>query len=115
MTPHGYKVVKNPIYFHVPDWLVRHSRLIRFIYVRLKSHIAQKNKIGLRANWLAKEWTQEIQDNVNFSMDIHSKSINLLKSHNGVIRLTKLQRAGLDVRLNGYVSLESLIQHAEHV
>jgi tetratricopeptide (TPR) repeat protein len=88
MTPHGYKVVKNPIYFHVPDWLVRHSRLIRFIYVRLKSHIAQKNKIGLRANWLAKEWTQEIQDNVNFSMDILSKTINLLKSHNVKVMVT---------------------------
>jgi len=92
MTPRGYKMVKNPLYSYIPDWLVRHSRLVRFIHVRLGTYIGQKllekHKIDRSANWLEKEWTKEIQDNVNFSMDVLSKTIRLLKSHNVKVMIT---------------------------
>jgi tetratricopeptide (TPR) repeat protein len=91
MTPNGYSVVKRKTYF--PDWLVHHSRFIRFIYVRLRYHqdfklIFENQKLNLNANWLATEWSKEIQDSVNFSMEILSKTINLLKSHNVKVFVT---------------------------
>ncbi len=92
MTPNGYKIVKNPLYSYIPDWLLRHSRLVRFTHVRLRTFIGQKlsekYKIDYSANWLANEWSREIQDNVNFSMDILSRTIDLLKSHNVKVMIT---------------------------
>jgi tetratricopeptide (TPR) repeat protein len=92
MTPIGYKMVKNPTYSYVPDWLLRHSRLVHFIHVKRRNYLGQKRikkqKYELNADWLEKEWSKEIQDNVNFSMDILSKTINLLKSRNVKVMVT---------------------------
>lgn len=92
MTPNGYTVIKNPTYCYVPDWLLRYSRLVRLIHVKIRSYIGRrlikKHKIDLSADWQAGEWSREIHDNVNFSMDILSRTIDLLKSHNVKVMIT---------------------------
>lgn len=87
MMPHGYLEVKG---LNLPHSLTKNSDFL-YLADRIITHFLIKRHMGRidrSADWLNKEWSEEIIENVNESMKTLSKTVALLRDNNIKVFIT---------------------------
>lgn len=92
MTPEGTVKISKLVYFRekFSEFLAGHSVLYNKL-TKLSPyppHLVPYQGEDKSANWLALNWTKEIEENVDYSMKILGYSITLLQSHNVRVLIT---------------------------